>query len=45
MATEGEIQKEAVFHKRSYESFISLMKWGGGISLLVAMIWVIFIGQ
>ena len=45
MASEGEAQKEVVFHRRSYEGFVSLMKWGGGISLLVAMIWVIFIGQ
>ena len=45
MAAEGDLQKEVVAHRKSYETFIAMMKWGGILSLLIAMIWVIFIGQ
>jgi hypothetical protein len=44
MAAEGETQTEFVAHERSYEGFISMMKWGGGISLLVAMLWILLVG-
>ncbi len=45
MAAEGDAQKEIVSHRKSYDSFIFMMKWGGIASLAIALIWIIFIGQ
>jgi hypothetical protein len=45
MAAEGDAQKEIVSHLNSYDRFVRLMKWGGAISLIVALLWIIFIGQ
>jgi len=42
MAAEGEIQKEVAVHKDGYVRFIGMMKWGGLLSLLVALL-VVFI--
>ena len=42
MAAEGELQKETATHKKGYDGFISLMKWGTALSFIVAIL-VIFI--
>jgi hypothetical protein len=42
MAPEGELEKENVVHKRGYEGFVTLMKWGTILSFLTAML-VVFI--
>ena len=44
MAAEGDVKHEIVSHRKSYDSFISMMKWGGGLSLLVAMLWILIVG-
>jgi hypothetical protein len=45
MAAEGDAQKEIGSHLKSYDRFIAMMKWGGAISLIIALLWIIFIGQ
>ena len=45
MAADTNTQTEITTHQRSYDRFISMMKWGGAISLLIALLWIIFIGQ
>jgi hypothetical protein len=42
MAVEGELDKEVVVHRRGYEGFITLMKWGAVLSLIVGLI-VVFV--
>jgi hypothetical protein len=42
MAVEGELEKEAVVHRRGYEGFITLMKWGAVLSFIVGLI-VVFV--
>ena len=42
MAAEGELDKEMITHRRGYDGFIALMKWGAIISIVTALI-VIFI--
>jgi hypothetical protein len=37
MAAEGELHKEAVTHKRGYEGFVTMMKWGTILSFITAM--------
>jgi hypothetical protein len=44
MAVEGETQTDFVAHERSYATFIAMMKWGGAISLLLAMLWILLVG-
>ena len=42
MAAEGEIEREVRRHQGSYGLFVTLMKWGAAISVLIALL-VIFI--
>ena len=42
MAVEGELDTEVVVHRRGYEGFITLMKWGAVLSLIVGLI-VVFV--
>ncbi|MEO7827331.1 MAG: aa3-type cytochrome c oxidase subunit IV [Allosphingosinicella sp.] len=43
MAAEGEIEKEAIVHRKGYESFLFMMKWGAVISLVVGLIVILLI--
>ena len=45
MAAQGEIEKEVVTHKKGYEGFIALMKWGAILSFVTAMIVVFVIAE
>ncbi|MGA9583445.1 MAG: hypothetical protein WBR13_15905 [Allosphingosinicella sp.] len=45
MAAEGEIEKEAVAHKKGYETFLFLMKWGAIISIVTGLIVVLIIRE
>ena len=45
MAAEVELEKEAAVHKRGYEGFVSLMKWGTILSVIIAMIVVFLIAD
>jgi hypothetical protein len=45
MAAEGEIEKEAVVHRKGYEGFIFMMKWGAVVSLVLGLIVVLLISE
>ena len=45
MAAEGEIEKEATVHRKGYEGFIFLMKWGAIISLVLGLIVILLIRE
>ena len=45
MAAEGEIEKETIVHRKGYEGFISLMKWGAIISLVLGFIVILLIRE
>jgi hypothetical protein len=45
MAAEGEIEKEAVAHRKGYEAFLFLMKWGAIVSLVLGFIVVLLIRE
>jgi hypothetical protein len=45
MAAEGEIEKEAVVHRKGYEGFLFLMKWGAIISMVLGFIVVLLIRE
>jgi hypothetical protein len=45
MAAEGEIEKEAVVHRKGYEGFIFLMKWGAVISIVLGFIVILLIRE
>ena len=45
MAAEGEIEKEVVTHRKGYESFISMMKWGAIVCVIVGFIVILLIRQ
>ncbi|HEU0098120.1 MAG TPA: aa3-type cytochrome c oxidase subunit IV [Allosphingosinicella sp.] len=45
MAAEGEIEKEVIVHRKGYEGFLFLMKWGAIISLVLGLIVVILISE
>jgi hypothetical protein len=45
MAAEGEVDKEVVTHRQGYEGFVSLMKWGAIISLVLGLIVVLLIRE
>jgi len=42
MAVEGDT-KELNVHRAGYSRFVRLMAWGGAISVLIGLSWVIFI--
>ena len=45
MAAEGDLEKEAMVHRRGYEGFLTLLKWGTVLSLLVAAFVVLVISN
>ena len=45
MAAEGEIEKDIITHRKGYDGFIFLMKWGAIISLVLGLIVVLLIRE
>jgi hypothetical protein len=45
MAAEGELEKEVITHRKGYEGFLFLMKWGAIISLVLGFIVVLLISE
>ncbi len=45
MAAQGDLDKEVVVHRRGYEGFVGLMKWGAIASFVIAMIVVFLISE
>jgi hypothetical protein len=45
MAAEGEIEKEAIVHRKGYEGFLFLMKWGAIISIVLGFIVILLIRE
>ena len=45
MAAEGEIEKEVIAHRKGYEGFIFLMKWGAIISIVLGLIVILLIRE
>jgi Bacterial aa3 type cytochrome c oxidase subunit IV len=45
MAAEGEIETEVIVHKKGYEGFIFLMKWGAIISIVLGFIVILLIRE
>ena len=45
MAAEGELEQEVVTHKKGYEGFIFLMKWGAIVCVVVALIVILLISE
>lgn len=45
MAAEGEMEKEVVTHRKGYEGFLFLMKWGTIVSLVTGLIVILLIRE
>ncbi|HEX8379024.1 MAG TPA: aa3-type cytochrome c oxidase subunit IV [Allosphingosinicella sp.] len=45
MAAEGEFEKEAITHRKGYEGFLFLMKWGTIISVITGFIVILLIRE
>ncbi|HEX8573297.1 MAG TPA: aa3-type cytochrome c oxidase subunit IV [Allosphingosinicella sp.] len=45
MAAEGEIETDVVDHKKGYEGFIFLMKWGAIISIVIGLVVILLIRE
>lgn len=45
MAAEGDIEKEVIVHRKGYEGFLFLMKWGAIISMVTGLIVVLLIRE
>jgi hypothetical protein len=45
MTAEGELEKEVVTHRKGYEGFIFLMKWGAIISVVTGLIVILLIRE
>jgi hypothetical protein len=45
MAAEGEIEKEAVVHRKGYEGFVFLMKWGAIVCVVLGFIVILLIRE
>ena len=45
MAAEGEIDKEVTVHRKGYEGFLFLMKWGAIISIVTGLIVILLIRE
>jgi hypothetical protein len=45
MAAEGELEKEIVEHRKGYEGFIALFKWGTILSAIIALAVVFIIAE
>ena len=42
MAAEGELDRETIVHRKGYERFTGMMRWGAVICFVIAML-VIFV--
>jgi hypothetical protein len=45
MAAEGELEKEVVTHRKGYDGFVALMKWGAIICVVLAFIVILLISE
>ena len=45
MAAEGEIEKDIITHRKGYDGFIFLMKWGAIISIVLGLIVILLIRE
>ncbi|HYW17360.1 MAG TPA: aa3-type cytochrome c oxidase subunit IV [Allosphingosinicella sp.] len=45
MAAEGDLEKEVIVHRKGYEGFIFLMKWGTIISMITGLIVILLIRE
>lgn len=45
MAAEGELEKEVVTHRKGYEGFVFLMKWGAIVSVILGLIVILLIRE
>jgi hypothetical protein len=45
MAAEGELDKEVSVHRKGYEGFLFLMKWGTIISVITGFIVILLIRE
>ena len=45
MAAEGEIEKEIITHRKGYEGFLFLMKWGAIVSIVTGLIVILLIRE
>ena len=45
MAAEGEVEKEVIVHRKGYDGFIFLMKWGAVVCVVVAFIVILLISE
>ncbi|HLL29417.1 MAG TPA: aa3-type cytochrome c oxidase subunit IV [Allosphingosinicella sp.] len=45
MAAEGEFEKEIITHRKGYEGFLFLMKWGAIISIVTGLIVILLIRE
>lgn len=45
MAAEGEVEKEVVTHRKGYEGFIFLMKWGAIVCVIIGLVVILLIRE
>jgi Bacterial aa3 type cytochrome c oxidase subunit IV len=45
MAADGELDKEVITHRRGYEGFIFLMKWGAIVCVVVGLVVILLIRE
>lgn len=45
MAAEGEVEKEVVTHRKGYEGFVFLMKWGAIVCVIIGLIVILLIRE
>ena len=45
MAAQGEMETEVVTHKKGYEGFIFLMKWGAVICVILGFVVILLIRE
>ena len=45
MAAQGEAEKEVVTHRKGYEGFVFLMKWGAIVCVVVGLIVILLIRE
>jgi hypothetical protein len=45
MAAQGEVEQEVVTHRKGYEGFVFLMKWGAIVCVIVALIVILLIRE
>jgi hypothetical protein len=45
MASEGELETEVVTHRKGYEGFIFMMKWGAVVCVVIGLIVILLIRE